>query len=325
MTIQQIYELAIKLGIESDFRGKKEIDHILARRKECYEKLSKKEKRFFDLENLTNPYSDARILTNSDVNKKVKKIMAAIDISGDEVLAAKMVGGYDLLLSHHPSGPALAALDEVMHLQADIFAGYGVPIAVAQSLMRPRIEEVSRGLSPSNHQRTIDLANLLGVNYMCAHTPTDNLVARFLRENIEEKHPKYVSDLMDLLMKIPEYQEATRLKAGPRLFSGSRDNHCGKIAVAEITGGTEGAPEMYHRLAQAGISTVIAMHQSEKHVTEAKAAHINAIIAGHMSSDSIGVNLFLDHLEKAGIEIVPVGGFIRVSRVSSKFKMQNAK
>ncbi len=318
MTIQQIYKLAIKLGIESDFRGKKEIEHILGRRRERYEKIPKKEKQFFDLENLTNPYSDTRILTHGDVNKKVKKMMVGIDISGDEVLASRMLGGFDLLLSHHPSGPALAALDEVMHLQADIFAQYGVPIAVAQSIMHPRIEEVSRGLAPSNHARTIDLANLFDMGYMCVHTPTDNLVAEFLRKEIEKKNPKYVSDLMDLLMEIPEYQHATKLKAGPRLFSGTRDNHCGKIAVAEITGGTEGSPEMYHRLAQAGISTVIAMHLSEKHTSEAKAAHVNAIIAGHMSSDSIGVNIFLDHLEKAGIEIVPVGGFIRVSRAKSK-------
>jgi len=33
-----------------------------------------------------------------------------------------------------------------------------------------------------------------------------------------------------------------------------------------------------------------------------------------MSSDSLGVNLFLDELEKRGIEIIPCSGFIRVSR-----------
>jgi len=33
-----------------------------------------------------------------------------------------------------------------------------------------------------------------------------------------------------------------------------------------------------------------------------------------MSSDSLGVNLFLDELEKQGIEIVPCSGFTRVSR-----------
>jgi len=38
------------------------------------------------------------------------------------------------------------------------------------------------------------------------------------------------------------------------------------------------------------------------------------VIAGHMSSDSLGVNLFLDQLEKQGIEIVFCSGLIRVSR-----------
>ena len=134
-----------------------------------------------------------------------------------------------------------------------------------------------------------------------------------------------MGELLDMLLEIPEYREAAQQKAGPMLFSGSRDNHCWKIALTELTGGTEGSAEIYERLTQAGVSTVIGMHLSEKHTQQAKAAHINAIIAGHMSSDSIGVNLFLDHLEKTGIEIVPVGGLIRVSRINAKFKVQNAK
>ncbi|MBI5254811.1 hypothetical protein HY932_03485, partial [Candidatus Falkowbacteria bacterium] len=42
--------------------------------------------------------------------------------------------------------------------------------------------------------------------------------------------------------------------------------------------------------------------------------HMNVVIAGHISSDSLGMNLFLDELEKKGIEIVPCSGLIRVSR-----------
>jgi hypothetical protein len=56
------------------------------------------------------------------------------------------------------------------------------------------------------------------------------------------------------------------------------------------------------------------MHLSEEHRKEAEAANINVVIAGHISSDSLGVNLFLDVLEKQGIEIVPCSGLIRVSR-----------
>ena len=67
-------------------------------------------------------------------------------------------------------------------------------------------------------------------------------------------------------------------------------------------------------MAHAGIGTTIGMHVSEEHRKEAEAAHINVVIAGHMSSDSIGVNLFLDELEKKGIEIVPCSGLIRVKR-----------
>jgi hypothetical protein len=42
-----------------------------------------------------------------------------------------------------------------------------------------------------------------------------------------------------------------------------------------------------------------------------------------MASDSLGMNLFLDELERQGIEIVPCGGLIRVSRVAKKMSKSN--
>lgn len=317
MTIKEIYDLAIKLGIEHDFRDKTEIDHLLKRRKERYDKLSKREKDLHDPENLTNPYSDTRILWPEDKKgqeRQVKRVLVGIDIGPEEIIIARELGKIDLVISHHPSGKALAGLDEVMHLQADVLAQYGVPIAIAQSVLKPRIEEVTRGLSPSNHNRTVDVARLLSIPYLCNHTPSDNMVAQYLKNEVTGRNPKYISDLMDILLDIPEYQEASKIKAGPKLFSGNLDHHCGKIAFTELTGGTEGSPEMYERLAQAGISTVVGMHLTERHTQGAKKAHVNAIVAGHMSSDSIGMNLFCDNLEKAGIEIISLGGFIRVSR-----------
>jgi len=56
------------------------------------------------------------------------------------------------------------------------------------------------------------------------------------------------------------------------------------------------------------------MHMREESKKEAEAANINVVIAGHISSDSLGMNLFLDELEKRGIEIIPCSGLIRVSR-----------
>ncbi len=90
------------------------------------------------------------------------------------------------------------------------------------------------------------------------------------------------------------------------------------MLLTELTGGTEGSPKIYEKMSQAGIGTVISMHQSEEHKKAAEKAHINVVIAGHISSDSIGMNLFLDELEKRGIEIVSCSGLIRYSRVKKK-------
>jgi putative NIF3 family GTP cyclohydrolase 1 type 2 len=118
-----------------------------------------------------------------------------------------------------------------------------------------------------------------------------------------------------LLLEIPEYKEAAKIGAGPKITVGSLENRCGKIALTEVTGGTEGSPKLYEKMAIAGIGTIVSMHQSEEHWQKAKESHINIIVAGHTSSDSLGMNLFLDELEKRGIEIVPCSGLIRVSRI----------
>ncbi len=141
-------------------------------------------------------------------------------------------------------------------------------------------------------------------------------MALFLKQKIEEREFDRIGDLIDLLKEIPEYKDAAKLGVGPKIFVGNKENRCGKIAITEITGGTEGSPKLYQKMAIAGIGTIIGMHISGKHKKEAEEANINVIIAGHMSSDSIGVNLLIDELEKEGIEIVACSGLKRISRKS---------
>jgi len=315
MKIKEIYKLAIEMGKNADFRGREGVEEVLKRRREKYEKLSDKEKKEFDLESLENPYSDSRILHVAE-DKEIKKILVGIDIEPAEILLAKEIGGIDLIISHHPLGKALATLHEVMELQCDVLNQYGVPINIAEDLMKERIDEVARGTNAKNHQRTVDCAKILGFNLMCLHTVCDNLAAKFLKDLIKKKEKELVrlEDLISLLKEIPEYQKADQIGAGPKIFVGSPDRRCGKIALTEITGGTEGSPKLYEKMATAGIGTILGMHISEEHKKEAESSHLNVVIAGHISSDSLGVNLFLDELEKRGIEIVPCSGLIRVSR-----------
>ncbi|OGZ67541.1 MAG: NGG1p interacting factor NIF3 [Candidatus Staskawiczbacteria bacterium RIFCSPHIGHO2_02_FULL_34_10] len=321
MTIKEIHNLFTKMGMEADFRGAQGVQKLLDHKKARFQKLSLKEQNEFDKEALENPYLDSGVYNVSD-DKEIKKVLVGIDIGPEEILVAKQLGDIDLVIAHHPIGKGLAQLADVMDLQCDVYNFYGVPINVAEGLMRERISEVARGVNSSNHQRTVDTARILGVNLMNSHTSSDNMAAKFLRNFIENNpstgsgQAKFerVGEIIEALKEIPEYKEAMKIGVGPKIFVGSPDHRCGKIALTEITGGTEGSPLLYEKVAQAGIGTVIGMHISEEHKKQAQAANINIIIAGHMSSDSLGMNLLMDELQKKGIEIVPCSGFTRFSR-----------
>lgn len=310
MRILDIYNLAISLGIKADPRGKEAIGKLFKKERERYKELKGEEKEEFDKERLKNPYSDTRILVG-DPTKEIKKVLAGLEIGVGELLLAKELGGIDLVISHHPLGRALARLDDVMRLQIDLLAQTGVPVNVAESLLELRMSEVSRKLHPYFHNREIQVAELLNIPLMCIHTPADNLCYQYVKEKVEQARPETLNDLIKILKSIPEYKNASKEGAGPKIFAGKPERRCGKIAFTEITGGTAGHKEIYSWLSKAGIGTVIGMHMSEEYKEEAEKHHINVVIAGHAPSDSLGLNLFLDQIEKEGVKIIPCAGLFR--------------
>jgi len=318
MTLNELYNKAISTGIENDPRGEKEVLKELESRKKDFEKLKEDEKEFFDSETLNNPYSDSRIL-NGTGDEKIKSALVGIDIEVGEILLAdslKTKGkGVDLLLSHHPEGRAYANLYSVMQMQSDILHRFGVPINIAEDLMEGRIKEVERRLMPVNHTRAVDAAKLLGIPFMCLHTPADNMVATYLQNIFDEKKPYKISDVLDILKNIPEYKTASFNGAGPKILIGSKNRKAGKIFV-DMTGGTEGSKEIFSSLTASGVNTIVGMHLGEEHRKEAEKNHLNVVIAGHISSDNLGLNLLLDKLSKNNsLEIVECSGFKRVSRL----------
>lgn len=316
MKLNEIYELAIETGTDADPRGRAVIDAELAKRREAFDKLSDEDKALFDSDKLTNPYSDTRILAG-DPETEIRGLIAGIDMEVAEVLLADRLREkgktIDLVMAHHPEGGALASLHEVMHMQSDIWHHYGVPINVGDALIDNRAREVQRGLSPINHDRPVDAAKLLDLSMMCVHTPADNLVSRFLQKNFDDNPPLYVDDVIKRLKEIPEYQAAVKINAGPRLISGSGSARAGKVMVL-MTGGTGGPAGVLEKLVDAGVGTVVEMHMDEKLRKKAEEHHLNVVIAGHIASDNIGVNLWLDKLEAAGVEIHTCSGIVRIKR-----------
>ncbi|PKM87429.1 MAG: NGG1p interacting factor NIF3, partial [Firmicutes bacterium HGW-Firmicutes-12] len=293
MQLAEIYNLFIQLGKENDPRPEIEIKRYFKSIKKQYEEMKEAERQYFDTERLTNPYFDTRILYG-DPQIEVKRVMVGIDMETPEVLMADRLREkgerVDLVIAHHPEGRALVSLYRVMHMQEDMLADLGVPINVAEGILSSRINEVERALMPLNHNRTVDAARLLGLPFMCVHTPADNMVNTFLTNLFNEKQPETLGDIVKALKELPEYHEAARIGAGPKIVVGKDNNRIGKIFV-DMTGGTGGSEDAYAKLAVAGVGTIIGMHIGEKHRKEAEKNHINVIIAGHMASDSLGINL----------------------------------
>lgn len=316
MTLQQIYDLAVEMGIKADPRGAEGVKRYFSHLKHEYEDLPDKKKKLFDKETLDNPYSDTRILFG-EPKKQIKKLMAGIDADASEILLADRLnqkgGNIDLVVSHHPSGHALASLYEVIDIQIDMYAEAGVPENVAHSLFNERKALAKRRLSPLNHAQAVDTARLLDVPLLAIHTVWDNIGHDFMRKYVAKKTHHSVGELLNYILDVPEFQEAAKGKAAPHIVAGSPQRRTGKVVVG-FTGGTSPSKELYIELAKAGVGTIIDMHVPEDAVTELRKLHINVIDAGHMAADSIGANLFLDQLEKKGITVVPCSGLIRVKR-----------
>jgi len=321
LKLKDIYNVCIKEGIAEDLRTPQQVKKVLSKKKSEYQKLKPSWKKFFDMESLINPYADTRILYGNP-NLDIKRILIGIDINiGDLLLAKELSRGdkeIDLVMSHHPEGVAWAGLSDVMHLQTDLLKNVGIEEKIAENLMKSRINDVARRGHSSNHDRVVDAAKLLKIPFMSCHTPADNHVAKYLQEIMDKNKPKTLSRIIDLLLKEPEYREAAHKKVGPKIFHGKEKDPAGR-AFVDMTGGTSGSKEVFSRFSQLGIKTLIGMHVSDAHFGKIKAEYLNIIIAGHIASDSLGMNLLLDKLLKEeDIEILECSGYRRFSRASKK-------
>jgi putative NIF3 family GTP cyclohydrolase 1 type 2 len=317
MKLGEIYRIAVEKGMAEDARGAEELERVLAVTKQDFDKLDEDDKPFFDAEKLTNPYADTRICVG-EPDTEVRGMLVGIDMEVGEVMLADRLrekgAPIDLILAHHPEGPGFATLHEVMLMQADLWAASGVGLGAADTLIAERAQEVRRRIMPVNHYRAVDAARLLGFASMSCHTPADNSVNTFVQRFLDTEKPATLEQVVKALRTIPEYGDAARKGYGPSLVLGSGHNRPGKIVV-DMTGGTEGPKEALDRLSAAGVDTLVGMHYSEEHRTHAESLKMNLVVAGHISSDTLGMNLVLDEIEKAGqVEVVCTSGMVRFKR-----------
>ncbi len=320
MRLGELYINCIEAGIRADQRGRAEIRRILNSEKEKHKRLEGIEKELFDLERLRNPYADCRIL-HGDAKKEIKSLMVGIDAHSDELLLANELKRngkrVDLVLTHHPAGHAVKRLPEVMNIQAEQWISLGVPPHLADSIIDEKKTWAFRQFHVRNSDAPVDVARLLNIPFMACHTPADNWAASFMQKKTDKEKPRTVADLIDVILSVPEYKHHASLQAGPTVVCGSKESRCGKVFV-DMTGGINAGKHFLPELSKRGVSTLVVMHIPDDSVEKAKEEKMNIVIAGHIASDTLGMNLLLDYALRGKVEVIDCSGFRRFPRKASK-------
>ncbi len=260
------------------------------------------------LANLSEIPGDSAILVPGE---NIKKVLVGVDMGTAEILLAKELG-VDCVIGHHPvGGTARTEFISVMDNQITRMVNAGVPINKAEKALAIKKGKVERGGHSRNYDQAHSAARLLNMPLVSIHTPTDLLAERTVQAAIDKKVadlPKAkVQDLIDALMEMPEYQKTL---SGPVVRVGKNTSYAGKPYVL-MAGGTGGGPDVLKCYFEAGIGTLITMHMPEEEIKVLKEQNIgNVLVAGHMASDSVGINVFLKALEDQGVEVIRMSGVV---------------
>lgn len=261
-----------------------------------------------DLAEIDYQPEDSTIIVEGD---NINKVLIGVDMDTPELLLAKELG-YDCVISHHPmAGSSITNFTKVMDSQIDRMVEFGVPINRAQKVLKKKLGEVDRGMHVRNYDRTASAARLMKMPYLNIHQPADFITEAIVQNHLDERladNPKAkLSDVVEALMEMDEYKNTL---AGPKIRVGADDDYAGRIAVL-MAGGTGGGPDVYKAYFDAGVGTIIAMHMPEDVKKAVEEQNIgNVVVAGHMASDSIGLNVIINKLIEMGLEVDKMSGIV---------------
>ncbi len=245
---------------------------------------------------------------------KVHRILATIDCGVDDLLLARALR-CDAVLTHHPEWTASLYGWTLIARQIDQMVDCGVPVARAEAAIQRRMQSVELICHPRNYGRVMQAAKLLTLAFLNVHLPCDIISRRIISEHMAPfQHPDSRATVADVIAALQEIPEQKLAATEPKIRLGAPDRLAGRVAVA-MAGYTNGGVDVLRAYFEAGVGTVLMMHFPEGDLKEAREQKLagNLVITGHMASDSIGINVYLDELERRGLEVIRAGGIIHVA------------
>lgn len=238
--------------------------------------------------------------------KNIRKVLFGIDADVPELMLAKQLG-YDALISHHPKGgSAVVNYHNVFKRHIQLMVDAGVPESEAEEAVSRKLTALEVEMHTRNYGHAVDVARFLKIPYMNIHTPLDELGRRIMAEQIKRETRKdaTVGDVVSALKKLPEFKNA---ETNIKIRLGKSTNLAGKTVVSHGAG-TNGGYEIAKTYFKYGVKTLIYIHISPADLERLKADVVgNLIITGHIASDSVGINPFIEELENRGISVTRLG------------------
>ncbi|MFX0095510.1 MAG: hypothetical protein ACFFBD_27485, partial [Candidatus Hodarchaeota archaeon] len=241
--------------------------------------------------------------------EKIKKILYGIDIGTTELLYAKE-NEYDCVIAHHP---VLVNSWRVFLWHITQLEAQGVPSELAKEIVSKKAHFLKFGFHARNYDAVPAFARLLEMPFLNIHSPSDELGRRLIHAAIEqltkEAQNPVLRDIRPYLED--QYIEFKKAQTRVEIAKGEDNDYLGNWVFSHgaLTNGGYELAECYF---QHGLDTVIYIHIGPGDLARIQNLEKGSlVITGHLVSDSVGINPFLNKLEEKGCEITAIGGLIR--------------
>lgn len=243
----------------------------------------------------------------------IKRILFGVDVDAAGILIAKQLN-FNAVIAHHPPGneAQIYGMPKVMLRHIDQMKSVGISEKNAKKALEIIRGKISRQRNVINYDRVTSVAKLLEIPFLNIHTPVDAITKKYFDDYIDSFLSSNKSaNVSDLIKSLNEIDEISKGLTKPALRIGDDESPVGKFFVA-ISAGTSGGAAVAKAYFKAGINTLLYMHLGEGDYKKLKKERVkgNLIVTGHMPSDSIGINIYLNELEKRGIFVQRFSGVI---------------
>ena len=260
-----------------------------------------------DLVGMNELSADSAVYVSGE---NINNILYGIDIGVAELIYAKE-HGFDCVIAHHPVGLIDHYLVFQKHLEQLI--SKNIPTETAQNVIDKKMLGFKFGSHARNYDAVTSFARLIDMPFLNIHCPSDELGRRLITESIESLEKKKVNPSLSEVKSHLEssFSEFRKAKTQIEIAKGNISDSLGNwiFSHGAFTNGGFDIADCYY---QHGVDTVIYIHIAPPELFRIlKQDYGQLLVTGHLASDSIGINPFLDRLEERGVNITAIGGLIR--------------